>query len=202
MSSTISSRRAAQESLDSVLQENQLLHSVTECLCDMVTVTNAQGKIIWATGSIESLMGRPMRETVGLNVFELEPSGIVSRSTSVLVLKTGQGHTLLQKTCTGRQLLVSAWPVFGKNRGLEKVINISRDVTQMDRVKERLREGEVLRERVRQDWLSDRALPATSGFLTQGSKMQRVLELVHRVADVSTTVPRGPYLFRLLQRHR
>lgn len=172
-------------------QETQLhmFSLILEFVSDMVTVVDATGTIIWCNGAVERIFGIPDRQFVGTNVFDAERLGIVSKSTTAEVLRTHQRVTSIQTTGGNRRLAVMSSPVFTEAGQIHRVVNISRDITELSSLQEQLRAAEGLVESYRHKLME--TVPAQSGaaeVVVRSRRMEQVMELARQVARVNATV--------------
>ncbi|RNF39734.1 sigma-54 interaction domain-containing protein [Planococcus salinus] len=178
--------------LENYVRKSSLYRSIEEELKfildstgELVTIVNNQGLVERVSSNCKQIMGIEVDEFVGRSIFELEKSGIVSLSSTKKVLETMREVTITQMTRGNRRLYVQGYPIFNENGSLEKILNISRDVTEESILRERLkqteREMELLSKEANKD-SKDRKI------IVKSLKIEEIYYLLNRVAKTDATV--------------
>jgi len=126
---------------------------------------------------------------VGKNVRELEKLGYFSPSVVDIVLEEKRRITIPQKTKTGKQLIVTANPVFEQDNNIIRVVVNSRDVTELTNLRQKLQDTEKLAETYRNQIMQMKEKHDESlTIIADSDQMKQILEMVTRVAQVESTV--------------
>lgn len=161
------------------------LRSILDSTGELVTIVNNQGIVERVSSNCKQIMGIEIEDFVGKSIFELERTGIVSLSSTKKVLETHREVTVTQKTKGDRRLYVNGFPLFNENGMLEKILNISRDVTEESLLRERLkkteREVEVLTNEVNKGFEDNK-------IIMKSIKIEEIYYLLNRVAKTDATV--------------
>ena len=152
---------------------------------DLLTVSDKDGNLIKTNSAIEKQFGIKRELAVGTNVDDLETNGILSKSVTKEVLKRGTPYSLVQDTSTGHRLLVTSTPVYDQTGQLYKIFNISKDVTTITALEDKLQEAEeLIKEYEKQAAYMD----ASSKKITTNITMQQALNTVMQITAVDSTV--------------
>lgn len=156
---------------------------------DQITVCDGRGVYIRVSKHCEESFGIPSQEILGLSAHDLVEQGVFDRSVAVEVLKNKRETTIFQHTRNGRKLLVTGKPIFSPDGTLVKIVNISRDVTELESLKKELQDREILMEEMRRQLKSQRA-HAGEGQVLYGTspRMTQVVRLMEHVAPLNVTV--------------
>lgn len=162
------------------------LETIFDMAFDQITIADGNGVFLKVSKACAQNFGIPLDQIIGASAFDLEKQGIFDVSTTVTVLRTQQSVTLVQKTKGGRKLLVSGKPLFDSQGRLVRVINISRDITLEESLKEELHDAELLIQALR------RQPPPSPGdeqaLVGRSPAMQAAMETAMCVASLDTTV--------------
>lgn len=158
-------------------------------LFDLMTVSDKNGVIIRSNSAIEKEFGVNKNNIIGMNVYELEETGILSISSTKAVLETQKPITLVQNTKSGKKLLVSSTPIFDANGKLYEVVNISRDITTIDSLESKLRETEdLLLEYKKRFQILIEGISNPNFMVTSNIQMQKIMDTIEQITAVDTTV--------------
>jgi len=165
------------------------LEAVFDASYDEIYVTDGTGTTTSINKVGESYYGVKAEEMVGKNVRELEKLGYFSPSVVDIVLEEKRRITIPQKTKTGKQLIVTANPVFEGDNNIIRVVVNSRDVTELTNLRQKLQDTEKLAETYRNQIMQmkkkhDQCLT----IIADSDQMKQILEMITRVAQVESTV--------------
>lgn len=161
------------------------LRSILDSTGELVTIVNNQGIVERVSSNCKQIMGIDVEDFEGKSIFELEKTGVISLSSTKKVLETLREITITQTTKGGRRLYVHGFPLFNENGTLEKILNISRDVTEEANLRERLkkteREVEVLTNEV------SKGMEDTK-IIMKSAQIEEIYYLLNRIAKTEATV--------------
>lgn len=107
---------------------------------------------------------------------------MVDRSVTLEVLKTRKKVSLIQKTRIGRDLFLTGTPVFDKNGDLFRVVVNERDITEINRLQEQLRENAALTEQYRRDMLEKQIQETESRqIIARSDNYRRIIQKSHQI---------------------
>jgi PAS domain S-box-containing protein len=165
----------------------QELEAIMNLSGELVTITDKDGTILRVNASCEKVMGVKERDFVGRPVDVMEKEGVVDLSSTKRVIKEGRKITVAQTTKSGRRLVVSGYPIYNESGTLNKVINISRDVTEEDKLAKQLDEMRQMMRHYQSEWVR-MGRQGEDRIVVRSKVMEEVYELAGRVADVDSTV--------------
>ncbi|OMP66523.1 Fis family transcriptional regulator [Domibacillus epiphyticus] len=175
--------------LDSYKNLNLDLKAIFDTSYDVIYVSDHQGVTLRVSSACKELWGKEEKELVGKSVYELEEAGIYKPSVTRLVLEKKETVSLIQTTKTGRRLKVVGTPIKDENGEIIRVVNASRDITEVSRLQSELNEMKQLIEGYKKELNDLRSRTETETQLVYRSKeMNQVISLAQRVADVDSTV--------------
>lgn len=167
----------------SLLQEIEAIMNLTG---ELVTITDQTGRVLRVNNACEKTMGVNEHEFVGRSAFELQKKGVVNLSSTNRVLETKQKVTMQQVTKSGRRLLVSGYPIFNSQGELSKIINISKDITEIADLKSKLEDTNQTLSYYQKEL--SKLQNKGKNLVFKSKAMEEVYELASRVADVDATV--------------
>jgi PAS domain S-box-containing protein len=165
------------------------LQTVIEASFDEIFITDGQGRVVSVNAACERFYGISARELEGRDVADLADQRLFTPSATAEVIRTGQRQTVVQETRTGRRLVVTSIPVFAPDGGLQRVVSVARDVTEVGRLMAQLAETEALADHYRNELQKVSARRrGEADPVWAGRAMAEVLALVRRVAPVDAAV--------------
>lgn len=118
------------------------LESVFNASYDEIVVADSQGTVIKMNTVFRKFYNLESEDFVGKNVYELEKAGIFCPSVTLKVLREKKRVSIIQKTNTDKVLFVTGHPVFDAGKNLISVISMAKDITEMQKLKEKLEQVE------------------------------------------------------------
>jgi len=159
-----------------------------DALHDGVYITDHEGRTLKVNQAYERLTGLSGAQLVGRWMQDLVREGVISRSASLKVIAEGQPFSLMQRLVNGKQLLVSASPIFASRGEIRYVISTVRDMTELLRMKHERDELQQLKA-LRHSTAQLHAQPqAQSSLLNAGLATDELFELACRVARCEVRV--------------
>lgn len=187
---------AALQKLSSVMREMaeqiEELESIFNSIYDGIYVVDNRGTLLRLNKAFEKLTGLKIEEEIGQNLYNIVREGkkIIRNAAAIEVLETGRPVTTLQKFVkTGKEVMISANPVFDKQGRLFRVVANLRDVTELRRLQEELQQSRELNAQYLSELEELRADHSLSKYLVfKSQKMKNIVDLVHRVARADAPV--------------
>jgi PAS domain S-box-containing protein len=180
-----------QEELKKLQQINKELEAMLDSSFDEIYLTDGNRVTLRVSAACERLYGVKPEELVGKPVDELVKAGLFFPSCSEIVLKEKRRVTILQHTRSGRQVVVTGNPVFNEDGIIERIVINSRDITELNVLKERLADTEALADNYRQQiaQLNQKSLHQVGcQMVAESPRMREVVDLAKRVAKVDSTI--------------
>jgi PAS domain S-box-containing protein len=165
------------------------LEAFMACSDDLACITDGSGSKVRISSSCEKLYGVKPESLIGKNVKDLEKSGMYLPSATRMVIEEKKPVTVTQKTKAGRKLLVTATPFFDNQGNIKRVVSISKDITDEEKLKAELKQTKALLQRYEWELSSLRIAHLKNSEVIYRSKaMEKLLEMVNKVANVESTV--------------
>src|SRR5699024_10193795 len=117
-----------------------------------------------------------------------EEEGVYSTSVTRLVLETGEKISRFQTTASGIRLMVRGIPIRDNKGNIIRVINASRKVTQVSKIKSDMEEMRRIIEGYKVELKSIRKKETEQKTITNNAQMEKVIQLAKRVATVDSTI--------------
>ncbi len=104
---------------------------ILDAMPEGVFITDTAGKTLFVNSMYETLTGIKRSDVQGRNVRNLVSAGIFDHALNPEIVRTGRPMTHAQKLKNGKQLVLSGFPVFGEEGGVQLVVTFVRDVTML-----------------------------------------------------------------------
>lgn len=160
---------------------------ITNSEFDQITVADSEGVIIRVYRNCEKIFGITEEKMVGKSGAELEKLGVLSKSVTTLVVRERKRVSLTQDTAAGRRLMVTGIPMFDDDGKIAKIINISRDITENERLAQKLKETEEILEWFKNEIYRNQVIESNY-IMSSSVEMQNVHTLISQIADTAATV--------------
>ncbi|GAB6171199.1 hypothetical protein JCM15765_06770 [Paradesulfitobacterium aromaticivorans] len=183
----ISEIESVSQELASVKELNRELDSVIQSSSDGFVVTDASGQILRVNSAYEKLSQSTSQDLYGRRIQELGEEGIYAHSLVDVVLQRRHPVTVMESK-QDHSFMVTGSPVFDEEGRLLRVVINLRDMTMLNQLRQELIESKRLSEKYHSELAELRERQDTGGMIASGPEMERVLELIMRVAKVDSTV--------------
>ncbi len=156
---------------------------------DEVLVADGNGKVLRANALFEEYFGVSPAVVIGQTVQELEKKRVFFPSVTRKVMKSRSTETVIQTHRDGRTLLATGTPAFNPDGSIFRVIVNTRDITRLNKLKEKLEDAELLTDSYRQELNELRRSDHRGDELVYASPaMTDLVKTVQKIASVSSTV--------------
>ncbi|AYD41109.1 PAS domain S-box protein [Clostridium fermenticellae] len=165
------------------------LYDIIECSYDGIYITDGDANTIFLNRSYEKITGMKKKEMIGKNMEYLEKNKFISKSGTLMVLRSKRSITIQQSFKTGKKVLVSSSPIFDDDKNIIMVVTNVRDVTELYELKEQLEKNKELTQKYYSQVAAMRnQLLNFSDIIVEDEKMLATLKASEKVARVDTTV--------------
>ena len=166
------------------------LDTLLENSYDCIYITDHNGITLHTNSAIERLTGIPKEYYIGKDVRYLEKRGILKKSVTLEVLRTGRTVSTVQENKHGKVLIITGSPIFDEEGRIVRVITNIRDVTELNRLRDELDETRKRSERYRKELSELRKLylKEEPSVVMNDVVMQQAYHLAMRVAGTDATV--------------
>lgn len=156
---------------------------------DGLFICDGKGIILRVNAASERLNMLQAKDIVGRNIHELVDEGFIDRSVTIKVIKSRQRENILQKTRSGRKLMLTGNPVFNPSGELIRVVVNERDITEIDALRKELEEQVAIKDQMRHQMLEMQLaeLNATR-IIARSPNMVNALRQALKLGQVGTTV--------------
>lgn len=156
---------------------------------DGIAIVNAKGVTIRVNPAMERLTGLKAGEVIGKDMRQLVEEGVFTDSVSLRVLEEKKPITIMQKSQTGKQAIMTGTPVRDELGNISFVVINIRDISELYALKEQLKETRKLTHRYHFE-INELRLQAIEqhDIVAESKLMQDILDLALRVAKVDSTV--------------
>lgn len=158
-------------------------------LYDLITIIDNKGSIVRTNSKILEQFGLSEDEIVGKNTADLVAKGVITNSVSQQVLTEKTTVTMTQDTQTGKCLTVTGYPVFNPEGEIFRIINISRDITEMTGLEKKLEESDIIMHEYEKQLRRLREKVSNPTLLVTSSiKMREALNTIRNITNIDSTV--------------
>jgi PAS domain S-box-containing protein len=175
--------------LDSYRNLSLDLQAIFDSSYDVIYVADGAGITLRVSSACERLWGLKESQLVGKSVFELEREGVFRPSITRLVLERKEKVSFIQTTKTGRRLMVVGTPIKDEQGNMIRVVNASRDITQISQLQGELEEMKVIMEGYKKELTDLRSKSELKNqIISQSPQMKKVIAFSQKIAKVDSTV--------------
>ena len=180
---------------DCIMQEMDVISGIFEelnvCLessHDGILVSDGLGNVIRLNAALERVLGVARRDILGRNVADLVLEGVYESSAILQVLKTGKTATV-SVNHNGRQLLITASPVYYPHSSLTAVVANIRDMSELNDLRQQLEQQQLITEEYGKELANmARKQSEQSNFIAHSREMRNILSTIHSISEVDSTV--------------
>ncbi len=163
------------------------LKLILDATYDEIVIADGKGVILRVSKSCEKSFGISEDEMIGVSAKELEKRGVLSKSTAAYVAENKKKVTLIQTTKSGSRLMVTGIPMFDESGEIIRIISISRDVTELEKLKSRLKETEEILNWFREEMRKKQS--QENQLVTGNNKMMKyIIENLSQVSNYNVIV--------------
>lgn len=165
------------------------LQAIFDNSYDVIYVSDGEGVTLRVSSACEKLWGYKESELIGKNIYELEKEEVFSPSITRLVMEKKEKVSMTQTTKTGRRLMVMGVPIKDEKGKIIRIVNASRDITEVSQLKTELSKMKQLTEGYRQELTNFRIKnDLENQFIYRSEKMRNVMLLAQKMSKVDSTV--------------
>jgi len=175
--------------MDSQLDDTKVLEIMKRFSYDCCFVQDSNGTITFMSDSYKRITGNDPSELIGKNCSILEKQGIVETSIAEQVQRDKRPTTMSVNYNNGKDIIVTAIPVFDKEENLIAIIGNIRDMTELNSLKKKLAHNErkVHQDKILLEELKMHVLP-NKEFISSSPQMKALASLAIRISKVNSTV--------------
>ena len=166
------------------------LEAIINSSYDGIFITDGTGVVLRMNEAYERITGIKAAEILGCNMASLVTDGVYDQSVTMLVMERLESITINQIVKkSNKHILVTGNPIFDEQGRLFRVVTNVRDVTELNRLEQKLSKTKEERQKYQAELSHLRSLQVKDSDIVYRSRaMAAVLELAGKVADVSSNV--------------
>ena len=163
--------------------------TIIDHICDDFLITDQDGIILKASSTFDRAYDLTPKMMIGKSVYKLEEDGYFSPSITRLVMESGKKMTIRQKNRRGRDIVVTAVPIFDDNDKIHFVISFSRDVTDFISLQNQYRnlEDQMSRYKEELEFLRNEKAEI-DGVVAESPQMINLMQMIKRIAGFDASV--------------
>lgn len=170
-------------------EESRDLKALFESSYDVLYVSDNKGNTLRVSSSCRYFWGESAENLIGRNVMDLEKQGVYTPSITRLVLEKGEKISAIQTTKKNRRLLVIGAPIKDEDGNIIRVVNASRDITEIELLQQEIEQMKSLVEDYQLEIAQlQQSINDERKIIYQGKTMEPYLDLAKRVARVDATL--------------
>ncbi|MEF9992201.1 MAG: sigma 54-interacting transcriptional regulator [Romboutsia sp.] len=156
---------------------------------DGILITDGEGNIIYVNSQYEYITGLKKGDIINKNLSVLLNNGTINRAISLDVLKNKKSISTTHRYITGKSAISSAKPIFDNNKKIIGVINNTRDIEDLAKLKEEIKEYIAKEKKANQEISHLKNLINKSeDYIFVSNAMKNTKNLASRVAKFDSTV--------------
>lgn len=164
---------------ESIIQYKHLYTEMEELTFDQITIVDGNAKILLVGQDCKESFGITEKEMIGKYASSLKDNGVFDKSITEEVLRQRKKVTMIQKTASNRSLLVTGFPIFNGKGKIIKIINISKDITNIEKFKKPLgNEEKSLKRKIIEQ----------KEIVSQNGEIKKILDLIKKTADLDNII--------------
>lgn len=175
--------------LDSYKNLDADLKAIFDISYDVIYVSDGEGITLRVSSACDRLWGYKESELVGKSVYQLEKEGVYSPSITRLVMEKKEKVSMTQTTKTGRRLMVVGIPIMDEKGQLIRIVNASRDITEVSKLKSELAMTKQLTEGYRRELMNLRIKnDIENKLIYRSEKMKHMILLAEKISKVDSAI--------------
>lgn len=169
------------------------LNAILESSYDGLYICDRYGRVTRVNTAWERICGFSREEIVGNTAYQLVADGYYSKSAATEAIRTKKTCTVMLEMTAGpkkgQKIMATSTPIFDDQGEIEQVVVNVRDITEIQELKNQLEASMELSKKYASELEEIRRQQLKiDDMVAQSPAMQRILELVVRVAQVDSTV--------------
>lgn len=174
--------------LEKLLEQVEIFQTAFESSFDGIHILNRDGETLYINKACERIEGITFEEARKMNIREMVAQGVYSESVTLKVLQTNATATIIQKVKNGNTVLATGTPIM-KNGIIDKIVVNSRDVTELNLLRQALSEKENMAKIYQEELqLLRRENLKGRDFIVKSQQMKRIEHLASIMSKVDSTV--------------
>lgn len=168
---------------------SQELDAIISSSDDGLWICDGAGTILRINAASERLNMLRAADMIGRNIGDMVAEGYIDHSVTHKVIKSGRRENLLQRTRSGRKLMLTGNPVFNPAGELIRVVVNERDITEIDALREELEAQLAKNDQIQRRMQEMQIAELASGeIIARSANIVQALRQARKVSRVDSTV--------------
>ncbi|NLV16186.1 MAG: sigma 54-interacting transcriptional regulator [Syntrophomonadaceae bacterium] len=181
----ISELEMISEELDYTKRMKEELDAIIESSFDGIFVSDGNGKPLRVNEAYSRITGIPHEMIMGQPIEGLINQGFFKESATLTALERRERVTISQEIQNGNTILVTSNPVFDEYGNIVRVVNNARDISELDRLRDKLVQAQTLSQHFQEEL---NKYKIKDDYVIHSQKMKDLMSLSMRLGQVNTTV--------------
>lgn len=166
------------------------LRKILDNCHDEIFVVDNKGNSIYANKAAEKHYGVKVADLIGKTSWQLADEGICSPPITPIALSEKQKITIEQTTRIGKRLIVTANPILDQKGEIDLIVENSRDITELEKIKQDLEVTKNLVEKYKREVeeLRKKDLIVSNDLIANSKQMCDLLDIVNGVSATDSTI--------------
>jgi len=165
------------------------LENIFNSSYDEIIVSDGTGTILKMNAVFKEFYGMEPELLVGRSVVELESESVFKPSVTMMVLKERKRISIIQKTNTGKVLIVTGHPMFDGDGNLISVISMAKNITELHQLQEKLKEAQNTAQKYYFELEKLKHNDEKAGrVMYRSTKMKKIMAMAEKVARVDSNL--------------
>ncbi|MCG8530517.1 MAG: sigma 54-interacting transcriptional regulator [Desulfovibrionales bacterium] len=170
--------------------ERSFYRKILDYSHDEIFVTDGKGVSLYCNKAFERNYGMKREEVLGRKSSFITDIGFSGESPIPKVIEFKQPVTVEQSTKMGKNLTITATPIFDDNGEVEMVVENCRDITELSSLMKNLRESEQLIREYQKELASIKGtIPdQPGGIIFHSAQLSSMMEFMQHISNVTSSV--------------
>ncbi|MEG0855329.1 MAG: sigma 54-interacting transcriptional regulator [Terrisporobacter sp.] len=156
---------------------------------DGILIADKAGNIIYVNSQYEKITGLKKKDIIDKNLCILLEEGTINRAISLEVLKSRKPISAIHKYISGKSALSTAKPIFDSEKDIIGVVNNTRNIEELIRLRSEIKEHVAKQEKVNQEITHlKKLINKNKDFIFESKAMEDTANLASKVAKFDSTV--------------
>lgn len=171
------------------LNSADFLLKVLKSFSDGVLLSDCLGNVIFVNDAYENATGIKKDEIMGKNLKDLQEQKVFNMAVSLLVLEKKKTISIIHQYVTGKDALTTASPIYNDENEIIGVVNNTRNVTELVKMRKELVKAKELNEKYSDELKKLRKDQVKyEGLVYKSETMAKTLEYALKAANYDSTV--------------
>ncbi|NEU30976.1 PAS domain S-box protein [bacterium LRH843] len=167
---------------------NREFETIFEFSDDPIYVIGGDGKILRMNNACSRFCGYQKDEIIGKGIVDLKGINFFSSTTVLEALESGMRVSNWEITDTKREVIITATPVYGNDKKVERIVCTIKDMTELLKLKSKLNEAEKAKKQYEMKMTNPIVDVDDQPVILNSEPIKKAFNIGERVAKVDSTV--------------